>query len=448
MHGDSSVQRLLVPLHSKEDIYKLSQYVVKANTEDGLVMGNTLTGEIIILSPEEEAAINNLPLKNRNNLLQLIAQSYVVPESCDELKRFSQLRAIMLKRHEREGVFVKYNVLPTTFCNARCFYCYENGIRQVNMSEETAEELVEFIDAHRSNRTIELSWFGGEPTLGIQRIDQICNRLKEKNIDYTSCMVSNAYLFNENLVEHAKVDWHLREIQVTLDGTADVYNKTKSYVYNDINPFQRVLRNIDLLLEEEINVVIRLNLDEHNADDLDTLIDELIARFKERKKLTVYVRQLSEDVGYNPIVHNADDMIRLRKRLSELQNKLEQVGWKQIRHFAFPKLSAWSCMADNPYVIQCTPDGILSKCEDKIYDHSVGTLAEGIVDINTREWWKQQEYYDDCKECLLLPSCTHVLKNCPTKIYGCPTEEREYRINLCKEAILEAHEKWIKNGRK
>lgn len=49
-------------------------------------------------------------------------------------------------------------------------------------------------------------------------------------------MTSNGYIFNDELVEKAKNEWKLKNIQITLDGTRDVYNKAKNYYSeNDSN---------------------------------------------------------------------------------------------------------------------------------------------------------------------------------------------------------------------
>ena len=49
---------------------------------------------------------------------------------------------------------------------------------------------------------------------------------------------------------------------------------------------------------------------------------------------------------------------------------------------------------------------------------------------------------DECEECVLYPSCTHLLKNCPSNMYGCDIPERNHRIQLCYEKMLDALEQW------
>ena len=116
------------------------------------------------------------------------------------------------------------------------------------MSEETGFKVVEFIADHcGKNRKVTLDWFGGEPTLGIERIDQISRGLREKQIRFTSLMISNGYLFSDELIRRATEIWNLTDIQITLDGTEEIYNRTKAYVNAENNPYHTVLDNICLL---------------------------------------------------------------------------------------------------------------------------------------------------------------------------------------------------------
>ena len=102
-------------------------------------------------------------------------------------------------------------------------------------------------------------------------------------------------------------------------------------------------------------------------------------------------------------------------------------------------------MADDPSTIQCSPDGILSKCEDHIYKHTVGTLEDGITDINEMRWWRQRTSYEGCKDCPLYPSCDRLLMNCPGKREKCLPEEKNRRINRYHEIMFSKYEQWKKD---
>ena len=448
VQGDRNIQSILSRAFNSNVSYQLSRYTIQHDVDDGKLLLNTITGELVLLSPEESETSSFSSSYREETLKELIKHCFVVPEGCEEDKNLDQLRKILRIRRDKKNVIKHYNILPTTACNARCFYCYEHGIKQTTMSKGIADKVVSFISDHHGEGEIVLAWFGGEPSLVKGIIDYICSQLCELKIQYVSKMVSNAYLFDKEMVKHAKKEWKLKTIQITLDGTEQVYNAVKSYVNNTENPYQRVIRNIQYFLEEGIKVNIRLNLDEHNADDLSTLIDELTNRFTERQLLSIYIRQLRENVGSKPINHNAEEKSQLWERYVSLQEKLEKNGWNQIWNFKMPNIGLYTCMADDPLSIQITPDGILGKCEDYIYDKTVGSLDAGITDSVVAEWWKERVQYEQCGNCPLFPSCTHLLKHCPTRLDECDEYDRNKRINLCHIHMIKAYEQWKSKEKK
>ncbi len=428
--------------HAENRIWVPSCFLLRRQTDDGMLLCNTLTGELALLSAEEQEWMDRLPAVAVPASAELIRGRFAVPEGCDEAKAADQLRGLLIRRQAAKKVFTSYNILPTTFCNAHCFYCYESGIRHVHMSQDTAEQLVQMIAGHYDGRQVTLYWFGGEPLVGMERIDQICTRLRELGIDFRSKMTSNAYLFDEDLVRKAKDLWNLQFIQITLDGTEDVYNRTKAYSGVWDNPYQRVLRNIRLLAEAEISVVIRLNLDRHNDENLMQLADELAAHFRGCRYLTVYVRELISGEGFEPLHHAEGDAGYLAGQIIRIQEKLEQNGWRQYSEDYLPSLKISICMADNPCAVQCTPDGILSKCEDQIYGHTVGTLADGITDTEEVSYWQQRRAFDGCGQCPLYPSCGRLLRNCPVKTTKCTEYEKDRRLARYREIMQQEYEKW------
>lgn len=113
-----------------------------------------------------------------------------------------------------------------------------------------------------------IQWFGGEPLFNKAVIDIICNDLTAKGVEYHSTMISNGYLFDDATVKQAVELWKLKRIQITLDGPSS---------------YQVVLANIERLLDAGVSVGIRLNMDNHNAENLMLLADELHERFAGRK---------------------------------------------------------------------------------------------------------------------------------------------------------------------
>ena len=153
----------------------------------------------------------------------------------------------LIGKNSKKG-YNYFEILTTTRCNANCFYCYESNLNKTEtMTKETAENLIQFMIKHRfGEQPLTIQWFGGEPLLNQRIIDYIVDRLNELEIPFSSTMISNAFLLNEETIEKLE-KWKLKSIQITLDGLNDDYNKAKNYVYTDVDAYLTVMNNIHKL---------------------------------------------------------------------------------------------------------------------------------------------------------------------------------------------------------
>lgn len=428
--------------------YRLMHYTIKTECSDGNLLLNTVTGELIQLSVQENILLSSLPQAYDPSMDDLIAHRFLVPEAFDELVSVTQLRKLLRNLSYPKDQITGYTILPTTSCNARCFYCYESEYPHCNMTDEVTEQLIDFIDLHcGKERKVRLSWFGGEPTLGERRIDYICESLKKRGIKFTSGMISNGYLFSKEMAHKAREIWHLRRIQITLDGTEEVYNSVKAYVNPQGSPYQRVINNIGYLLDARIHVSIRLNLDRHNADNLKELIDELAERFSHNDCFSVYVHEIFEGMGFEPIQRTKDEMLTIIEKKSTIETYIDRSGLQRSTKKdmkALPCLRVTYCMADNPTTILVNPQGELGKCQHVQFDHLVGDLWKGCdSDPVEHTYWMDNQPNDVCSVCELFPSCG-VPQTCKSGRSCIPTELSGKMVtirNLCRDMYVNMNRK-------
>jgi len=407
--ADSKIGKLWGEGTIQPAVYRLLTYCIPAEAEDGILLHNAVTGELIFLDREEMEHISSLPCHYAPWMDGLIRKHFLVQAERNDKSTVDTLRLAMRTVYASKAV-TDYTILPTTGCNARCFYCYEAGCRQETMSDETADRLVDFMDVHRNGKPLHLSWFGGEPLLGVRQIDRICAALKQRNIDFSSSMTSNGYPFDKAIAGRAGADWKLEKIQITLDGTEKVYNETKAYAAPCPSPYRRVLDNIGYLLQSGIRVNIRLNLGLHNADDLNALVREVAAEFEEKALLGMYVHILFEQCGLSPICFQADERALLKEKkaaLEELIRSFAAVPYKG----KLPKLKATYCMADKSSSVTVLPSGMLGKCEHYLEAHFVGSLDAGITDAQELNRFAGRIAYPECAGCPSYPACIK-LKMC------------------------------------
>ena len=405
------------------------RYLLKTQVEDGLLLYNVVTSEMILLEGEEERLFGGLPAPHDPAMDELIARHFLVPEDFDESKSVEQLRALLKKLEPSKRVY-GFTILPTTECNARCYYCFQSDHLHCTMTEQIAADTVAYIADKCKGEPVDITWFGGEPLVGAKRISQICAGLRERGIKYRSSMVSNAYLFDEELIQIAKDDWHMTGIQITLDGTEKVYNETKAYVKPKDNPYQRVLRNIGLLLDNGIMVGVRLNVSDRNSADLSDLINELANKFGGRKGFAVYSHAVYEGVGYEPLTY--DDRNAIDVQTVTLEAKLKKKGLKGS-YTKLPELRAIHCMADNDSTRLIYPNGMIGKCEDKPSTDGIGDIYHDINDKEKDAWYKHTIQPQECGTCCLFPNCIQ-LAICP-ETGKCSKTKQRWKVDCYTELM-------------
>ena len=388
--------------------YRLMTYVVQQPVDDGLLLYNTLTCSLVLLTPYEAADLTAQR--------ELIDRWFLVPQEHDDRKLCRQVRQMAALLTPAPKVVTTYTILPTTGCNARCFYCYEQGTRPVTMTAETASRVVRYIVAHRGVEEITLRWFGGEPLVNAKVIDQICTELRAQGVPFTSSMVSNGYLFDADKVQRAKDLWQLQKVQITLDGTEQTYNRVKAYVYQGVNAFERVLENIGQLIAVGIRVLIRLNVDKHNIGEMTELVELLHQHFGSNEHLSVYSHGLFGE-------HIPEDNATLFAQRMQLEQQIAKHGILRIKEL--PKaIRLNQCMADNDGSVVIAPDGHLGKCEHFIDREFFGHIDSGERDMTIiRKFKERRAEIETCATCPFYPLCYRLVL-CEDD-FGCTPETRQ-----------------------
>lgn len=423
---------------STQDVYRPMKFLLKAQVEDGLLLYNVVTSEMVLLDGTEICFFDGDAKKYTSSMDELITRHFLVPDDFNENRSVQQLRAVLKKMKPPRRV-AGFTILPTTECNARCYYCFESDHPRYTMTGQIADDTVAYIAEKCKGEPIEITWFGGEPLVGAKQITRICAGLREKEIKYRSSIVSNAYLFDESLVQRAKNEWNVNLVQITLDGTETVYNEAKAYVKPSDNPYYRVLKSIDLLLDQGIAVNVRLNVTANNAEDLSNLIDELASRFGGRKGFTCYSHAVYEDVGFSPISYDEYTREWVDAQTIALDTKLREK--KLLGSFSkLPVLHTVHCMADNDTSLLIYPDGTIGKCENKSSLEGVGNIYRGIDEMLAGRY-KETREFSDCDNCPLFPDCVNV-SICP-ETGSCSSVKVEWKVDRYTALMRELYQKYL-----
>lgn len=433
--ANDGILKILEKFKKNADQPRMLHYVVIEKTEEGILLHNLLTRELLLLTEEE--------FENHDQLDYLKEHWFLVPESTNEKELADLVRWVLTAQQKQPEHITGYTIFPTTDCNARCFYCFELGRSRIPMTEETAHKVANYIHHHCGGEKVTLYWFGGEPLFNQRVIDIICADLKQLGIEFKSSVVTNGYLFDRETVEKAVSHWNLKRVQITLDGTEAVYNKIKAFIYKGTNPYQTVLSNIGNLLDAEVPVWIRLNMDLYNADDLIRLVDQLADRFAGRKGLYVYAHYIFE--GNTPLAQSYSDeewdqreqaMIRLEDQIA--QHGLARKGGisknYQVHH----------CMADSGRSVTILPGGEIGLCEHFSEDEFIGHIGSDKFDeAVVKSWRKTTPEIPECAQCFYYPSCIRLEKCVNSRV--CFTQERNDLLRKTKQAMRNEFDYWKGN---
>ena len=407
--------------------YRLMTYVVQQPVTDGLLLYNTLTCSMVLLQPDEAADLTAQR--------ELIDRWFLVPQENDDQKLCHQIRQMAALLKPAAKAITGYTILTTTGCNARCFYCFEKGSKPVTMTSETASKVVRYIVAHRGSETVHISWFGGEPLVNAKAIDQICTELSQQGVPFRSGMISNGYLFDAEMAQRAKDLWQLQLVQITLDGTAQTYNRVKDYVYQGVNAFERVLQNIGLLTGTGIHTRIRLNVSKHNIGEMAELVELLHQRFGADERLSVYSAGLLDEE------HNAE----LFARRMQLEQQITACGFAR-KLYDLPKdIRLDCCMADDDGSrVVIAPDGHLGKCHHYLDREFFGHIdSEERNEAILRKFKERRADIEACATCFYYPQCIRLVM-CHTDTICTSVKQQEHLYNM-REAMKYEYERYLKN---
>lgn len=263
--------------------------IIKTDTNDEYVLINLLNGLSDMLSDRDLNIIRDWKQSNKyrfNNQYEkelyyaLVERRYIM-RNVEEEKKYKESQIENLKKnYEKSKKDVKDIGLVLTYdCNFGCSYCFESN---VNKDENTlmTEEMIDRIEDLFPN--IEgILLYGGEPLL--EKNMEIIKYIVEKYPNKKYRIITNGYNIDKyiNILNKIKIEW----IQITLDGNRKTHDSFRYLNDNKTGTFRKLISNIDLAIETEIPIKIRMNVTNNNYQECLELRDKLKKKYQNKGKL-------------------------------------------------------------------------------------------------------------------------------------------------------------------
>lgn len=309
-------------------------------------------------------------------------------------------------------------IAPTLGCNCRCTYCFEQDNEYPNefMNEATINRIVSYVkDNLRKDGSLSVCWFGGEPLLKIDLIQQFYNLLSpfisDNNISIYSSIITNGVLLTEKNLKILKT-CDVRSIQITLDGFRDTHDQLRPLV-NGKGTYLSIIQNLENITND-FDVAIRINITKENYKNIDKLFDDMISR---QLNNCDYIQFYFAHVRNPDIQENADKYFSV-KEYAEIEVELYKLAInKNINIGLDIRCMFNSCGALSPYSMTIEPNGSIQRCYNNlgIKNESVGNILyekqTSNEELNNNLWmgWSYLQF-KECLDCEVLPLC---MAGCP-----------------------------------
>lgn len=222
-------------------------------------------------------------------LAQLQRRGYVFASAEEESAAFNQIRSVYEMLLAQQSYRFTFVFNPTYMCNFACPYCFESTemhtVRQVmtpgqvDLCFAAMNEIMRLRaggeDFEKRRKGLEL--FGGEPFLpvarpALARILELCEQQ-----GFVIEAISNGYSLDQarDLIERYKACFH--HFQITMDGPREMHNRRRRLLGGG-GTFDRIVANVEMLMEMDVRVAVRMNIDRENIDT----VPELFAFFRDQ----------------------------------------------------------------------------------------------------------------------------------------------------------------------
>lgn len=328
-----------------------------------------------------------------------------------EINILARKKGYLSKSAEPDILTIFY--VPSWQCNLDCVYCFEKkdlclreyGLGYIQWEEKLKNHL-------QSNRFagINIVFFGGEPTLFLHECEEFYKSVLafSGSINVISSIVTNAFKIGEDFKLFCE-RCNVTNIQITIDPGEKYHNAFRKTSQNE-GSYLNIIENTRKMIEWNLPITIRTNINNDNVDGLYDLSEELL---RMSKKNTIYW-------SIAPILSTTE--------ANQVMLKVENVGKVindilQIVDNGNVQMVLWNCFCDfyGNSLLVLSPDGKIYNC--------VNFCKHGITKVDIKA---ESEMEEKCKKCFWSPLCGGGCK------YQNYLHNNSFKVAYCMRPVFEA----------
>jgi uncharacterized protein len=241
----------------------------QVKNSDNCFIINPLYGEADLIEKQTRNALENgnwEKVLSEELKAELTEKHYIVdPEAEQKAWNKAYLDFLDDRDDDEKQIFF----VPWYSCNFNCTYCYQSGYDPVStpLTKETIDAFFTYIKSIFSGEKYYITLFGGEPLLPGTAHKEMISYFIEKAGDTALAIVTNGYSLEQYLPLFKAAGANIREIQLTLDGMAEMHNKRRP-LHSGEGGFEQISANIGRCLEQGYQVNLRVVTDKENIAEL------------------------------------------------------------------------------------------------------------------------------------------------------------------------------------
>lgn len=410
----------------KKQLYKTTQFCYTTyNEKNELLIINTFTGKMLKVLPGKAKEIKTLLEKGTKSLENIETQilyneKILVPIEADEYAFY----------HKNYNMFINRSlfgltILPTHKCNCRCVYCYEDFQGQT-MSEVTQNNLYLFAKEYLSCcSSMQVTWFGGEPLLGIDVIRNLSSKFLElcsaSKKPYSASIVTNGTLLTLECFKEL-LKYKVISYQITIDGNKNIHDYQRPLV-NGGSSYDLIIKNLSDIKSsfknKSFHIVLRINLTKLSLNSVNDYIKELTTLFGNDSRFKLHFN-IAADWGGERINDFSSNLLTIKDNpMDKIRTVIDKIG--QSIHVIKIEDSNSLCEFSTGCHVGCNnhftidSSGRVYKCAQTIRSE-----IKPIGDFSVSPYkWDEYEYSkweflagfesipQKCRDCFLLPTGCH-----------------------------------------